>query len=47
MIERGSADPLAAPALIEQLYPEIATVVLFVVALLCMIALLYISLTWD
>ena len=33
--------------MIDRLYPEIATVVLFVVALICMLALLYISLNWD
>lgn len=33
-------------AVIESLFPEIATVALFVVAILGMIALLYISIEW-
>jgi len=37
----------ATPALIDQLYPEIATIAIFLVAIVCMIALVYISMTWD
>ena len=33
--------------MIDRLYPEIATIALFVIAIVCMIALLYISLTWE
>ncbi|SDJ98164.1 hypothetical protein SAMN04515672_2035 [Natronorubrum texcoconense] len=33
-------------AIVEYLFPEIATVALFVVAILGMIALLYISIKW-
>ncbi|WP_256547889.1 hypothetical protein [Halovivax gelatinilyticus] len=36
-----------APGMIDLLFPEIATILLFVVALICLIALLYISLNWD
>lgn len=48
--ERIRTDKVAghqASTMIDRLYPEIATVVLFVVALICMLALLYISLNWD
>ena len=47
MIEHVHAGLASSPALIDQLYPEIATIVLFVIALLSMLALLYISLKWD
>ncbi len=30
----------------EQLFPEIATILLFLVVIICMIALLYISTQW-
>ncbi len=33
--------------MIGRLYPEIATIALFVIAIVAMIALLYISITWD
>ncbi|SIR28703.1 hypothetical protein SAMN05421809_0869 [Natronorubrum daqingense] len=34
-------------ALLEYLFPEIATIALFTIAILGMIALLYISTQWD
>ena len=33
--------------MLDRLYPEIATIVLFVIVVLSLIALLYISLKWD
>ncbi|MFC3960083.1 hypothetical protein [Halovivax cerinus] len=47
MIDDGSVHSIATPALIEQLYPEVATLIVFVVVILCLIALLYISMNWD
>ncbi|ELY93182.1 hypothetical protein C482_19451 [Natrialba chahannaoensis JCM 10990] len=32
--------------MVERLFPEIATALLFLIAILCMIALLYISTKW-
>ena len=39
--------PVLPPTMLDRLYPEIATIVLFVIAVISLIALLYISLKWD
>ena len=33
--------------MIDRLYPEVATIILFVIVIISLAALLYISLNWD